>query len=117
MTYAPIDRFQIEARLADLDDAESRVRSFLAKRPDLSVDPAGRAETSADEMESTRQDVLAALSDLDWIDGFRRGIEDARRVSNGEELLGPGATPDPKDGWSSSIQRTDAYEAGLRRGR
>lgn len=117
MTYVPIDRHQIDAGVSDLDEAEARVRAFLAKRPNLKVDPAGHAESSTSEMETVRLDVLAALNDLDWIDGYRHGIEDARRASNGEQLCGPGATPDPKDGWSPSLQRIDAYNAGLRRGR
>jgi hypothetical protein len=117
VTYVPINRHQLDARVIDLDEAEALVRAFLAKRPNLKVDPAGHAESSTSEMEAVRLDVLAALSDLDWIDGYRHGIEDARRASIGEELRGPGATPDPKDGWSPSVQRTDAYNAGLRRGR
>ena len=117
MTYVPVDAQQIDGGVVDLDEAEARVRAFLAERPNLKADPAGHAESSPSEMETVRLDVLAALSDLDWIDGYRCGVEDARRASNGEQLRGPGATPDPKDGWSPSVQRIDAYNAGLRRGR
>lgn len=116
VTYSPIDRAQIETGSDDLDGVEAVVRSFLATRPTLTADPLGAGESTDAEMEAVRLDVAAALSDLDWIEGFRRGLADAERSSRGESLLGPGATADPRDGWSSSNQRVDAYDAGFRRG-
>ena len=117
VTCAPIDRPQIESGSCDLDEVEAVVRSFLAERPTLTADPSGAVESTDAEMESVRLDVAGALNDLDWIEGFRRGLADAERSSKGESLLGPGATADPRDGWSPSNQRVDAYDAGLRRGR
>jgi hypothetical protein len=59
--------------------------------------------------------VIAALRDLDWIEGFRRGIVDGHRAARGEQQVGPGVTSDPYDGWTPSPQRIEAYKAGLRR--
>ena len=116
VAYSSIDRLLIEAESGDLDGVEVVVRSFLAKQPTLKVDPSGAGASGDAEMEAVRLDVAAALSDLDWMDGFRRGLADAERSSRGESLLGPGATADPRDGWSPSNQRVDAYDAGRRRG-
>ena len=66
-------------------------------------------------MEASRLDVIAALRDLDWIEGFLRGIADGHRAARGEPPIGPGVTSDPYDGWTPSPQRLEAYEAGLRR--
>lgn len=113
VTYIRIDRVALMTSPGRLDAAESSVRAFLASRPTLTADPKGQMESSPEEMEEVRLNVAAAISDLDWIDGYRRGLADAERASRGATLVGPGATPDPKDGWSPSVQRSDAYNAGL----
>jgi hypothetical protein len=57
-------------------------------------------------------DIGAALADRDWIEGYRLGRDDARREALGAPLRGPGATANPKDGWSPSRTRLEAYRLG-----
>jgi len=59
-----------------------------------------------------RDEIHAALVDRDWIEGYRLGRDDARRDNARHAPRGPGATPDPKDGWSPSRTRAEAYALG-----
>ena len=57
------------------------------------------------------------LQDLEWAAGYTEGRRDAEAIAAGAEVQGPGATPDPKDGWLTGGTRRAAYELGLADGR
>ena len=112
-TYERMDREAARRDEQVLAHAAHAIRVFFESVGDRLplFDPFERdpATLPSDEL---GDEIRAALADRDWIEGYRLGRGDVQRESAGVSPLGPGATPDPKDGWSPSSIRRDAYALG-----
>ena len=113
-TYERMDRDAARRDERVLADAAHAIRVFFESIDDRLplFDPFDAEQPTTLANDELGYEIRAALADRDWIEGYRLGRDDVRRESVGLGPLGPGATPDPKDGWSPSHTRTDAYALG-----
>jgi len=79
--YAPMDREAARRDPAELARAALAIHRFFdeVSRELPIFEPIGSAADRSDAV-SLSEDSRRALSDRDWIEGYRAGLEDARRV-------------------------------------
>ena len=90
-------------------EAEVAVR-YRALRDSASFDP-GSGEPDHAQLEQLLRLDRRSRDDREWVEGYRRGLADARLDL--AVRSGPGVTRDPRDGWSAGKDRTEGYQAGL----
>jgi hypothetical protein len=116
VAYPVLDREACRRNPSMIDAWRQRAHQEQARLLELagSVDPAAPPRPQAFDpvVEFNRR----MLDDLEWVAGYVAGRRDAQAARDGAEQTGPGATPDPKDGWSASRTRVDAYKLGLEDG-